>query len=408
LATLVVVVAGGRFTGWQQCCVGVPAMSLINQMLQDLEQRSVGNMSGAGLHREVRAAPERRHLHPAWWLVLLLSVALIAVVLWLWLRPVPIAPVNPQLALKIAPDLAATPSPVAQAPLPMEADHPVAVANNPGHPADTQASVEIKSTANVQRDTNGAHDGNDNAPPSVSIPTQAAKVELPQPKPARPVKNDPPISMVSSSDTSNDDAKPIKLTKQIKELTPQQQAENAYRQAVTNLQSGRGADAMAGLEQALKLDPSHAGARQMLVGILLQSKRNDEAMQRAQEGLAIDPSQVGLTMILARIQIEQSDQKGALATLERGLPYANANAEYQAFFAALLQREKRNKEAIDHYVLALAKSPENSVWWMGLGISLQAENRLPEAKEAFNRAKTTNGLTPELLAFVNQKLNQLR
>jgi MSHA biogenesis protein MshN len=144
----------------------------------------------------------------------------------------------------------------------------------------------------------------------------------------------------------------------------------------------------------------------MLVGLLLQGKSTDEAVRRAQEGLALDPSQFGLAMILARTQVELRDVKSALATLERSLPYATERADYQAFLAALLQRDKRDKEAIDHYVAALAKVPQNGVWWMGLGISLQAENRLPEAKEAFGRAKTSNTLTPELLAFVNQKLSQ--
>ena len=45
---------------------------------------------------------------------------------------------------------------------------------------------------------------------------------------------------------------------------------------------------------------------------------------------------------------------------------------------------------------------------MGLGISLQAENRTADAHEAFARAKATNTLTPELQAFVEQKLQQLR
>jgi MSHA biogenesis protein MshN len=43
---------------------------------------------------------------------------------------------------------------------------------------------------------------------------------------------------------------------------------------------------------------------------------------------------------------------------------------------------------------------------MGLGISLQAENRLAEAQEAFNRAKASHTLSPELQAFVDQQLKQ--
>jgi MSHA biogenesis protein MshN len=45
---------------------------------------------------------------------------------------------------------------------------------------------------------------------------------------------------------------------------------------------------------------------------------------------------------------------------------------------------------------------------MGLGISLQAANRLPDARDAFGRAKASNALSPELLAYVEQQLNQLR
>jgi MSHA biogenesis protein MshN len=45
---------------------------------------------------------------------------------------------------------------------------------------------------------------------------------------------------------------------------------------------------------------------------------------------------------------------------------------------------------------------------MGLGISLQAESRVPEAQEAYGRAKASNTLSPALLAYVDQKLNQLK
>lgn len=223
-------------------------------------------------------------------------------------------------------------------------------------------------------------------------------------KPLEPAKEHvaPPLALAKT-----EEVKPANVTKQVSELTPAQHAENEYREAAVLIQSGRQAEAIAMLQQALKLDARHVGARETLIGLLLQAKRSDEALKVAQDGLAIDPAQPGLTMILARVQLEQGDQHAALAAMERGLPYAGSNAEYHAFMAALLIRDKRNKEAIDQYTLALTAQPQNGVWWMGLGMALQAENHPPEAREAFLRAKRSNTLTPELQAFVEQKLSQL-
>jgi MSHA biogenesis protein MshN len=141
---------------------------------------------------------------------------------------------------------------------------------------------------------------------------------------------------------------------------------------------------------------------------LLDTGRRDEAAGMAREALSTDPAQPGLAMILARLRLEKGEVKSAVETLQRTLPYAADRADYQSFLAALLQRDGRNKEAADHFLLALQKAPQNGVWWMGLGISLQAEHRLTEAQEAFGRARSSNSLSPELHAFVESKLKQLQ
>ena len=112
-------------------------------------------------------------------------------------------------------------------------------------------------------------------------------------------------------------------------------------------------------------------------------------------------------MIVARLQVEKGDQQAAITTLQRSLPYALERAEYRAFLAALLQREGRHKEAIEHYLAAVRKTPQSGLWWMGLGISMQADSRDAEAREAFTHARETQSLSPELQAFVDQKLKQL-
>jgi MSHA biogenesis protein MshN len=112
-------------------------------------------------------------------------------------------------------------------------------------------------------------------------------------------------------------------------------------------------------------------------------------------------------MMLARLQVERGAVAEATATLEKALPYANSQADYQAFLAALLQRQNRNDEAIAHYQIALQLAPNNGIWLMGYGISLQAMQRNADAKVTFQRALDTQTLSPDLRAFVQQKLKGL-
>lgn len=188
-------------------------------------------------------------------------------------------------------------------------------------------------------------------------------------------------------------------------LSAPQRAENEYRRALAKLQEGRISDAMAGLEQALSLYPRHEAARETLVSLLVENGRTADATRHLLLATSIDPRQTSMAMLLARLQLEQGGD--ALATLSRSLPYAEANPEYHALMAGVLQRANRHREAAEQYQSAVRLQPANGVWWMGLGISLQAEKRAAEARSAFERARDSGRLTPELQSFVERRLQQL-
>lgn len=369
-------------------------MSLINQMLQDLDARRSDISGGPSFGQQIRAVPERRRFHPAWWVALALGGILIGVIAYIVLLPQPPQGMASQLPLKMDVDLNAAGAmqqggPAAVEMQPQPAPVPVVAPPAPAsiEPRPEPAPVQDVSAVERTRSVPAASPLKEAI--VAPLPPAKALVAAPMAKVPEPVV-------------------PLVVNKQIKELTPAQRAENEYRKALFALQQGKRAEALSGLEQALQADSRHAGARQALIGVLLDGGQQDEAMQKAREGLASDPSQPGLAMILARLQFEKGELRPAIDTLERTLPHAAEKPEYLSFLAALLQRDDRHKQAVEYYLLALQKAPQNGVWWMGLGISLQAERRNAEALESFKRARTTNSLTPELLAFVDARIKQLQ
>jgi MSHA biogenesis protein MshN len=201
---------------------------------------------------------------------------------------------------------------------------------------------------------------------------------------------------------------PASIDKRMHLSTSAERAENEFRKANALLNQGRVAEAIDGYKSTLQQDAAHAAARQALVGLLLENRRMDEAQQFLQEGLSLDPNRSAYAMLLARIQVERGDLQGAHDLLNKHAGSAAGDADYHAFDAALLQRLGRHKEAVAGYQAALQLAPRTALWWMGMGISLQADNRGAEAMDAFQRAKSAGGLSPALLAFVDQRMKQLQ
>ena len=399
-------------------------MSLINQMLQDLDARR-SEVTGTGaLGSQIRVVARHDRSQVAWWMVAALAVVLAGVIIWVVLRPAPYAAatrvgLSPQLPVKSV----AVQAPVAQEK--QEKSNPVASPAVPQEaPVVKQREIEKAETLPKSMDKVETSVTPVTTVMTADEPAAAKRVGTPD----RPAKLLKPFSLAAepaghhTADVAVADrlppvpaplkvvepVMPFAMNKQVKEQTPQQRADNEYRKALLLRQQGKQSETIASLEQVLQLDPQLAAARQVLVGVLIENSRQDDALRRAREGVDIDPAQPGLAMIASRLQLEKGNLRPAIETLEHSLRYAIDRADYQAYLAALLQRDSRNKEAVEHYLIALQKSPQTGVWWMGLGISLQAENRLAEAQEAFSRAKASNSLSPELLAFVESKLTQLQ
>lgn len=198
------------------------------------------------------------------------------------------------------------------------------------------------------------------------------------------------------------------IRKKMRDPTPRELAENEYRKAVAFLNQGRLAEAEESFRAALGIYPENHLARQGLIGLLVQGKKFQDAERVLEEGVTLSPAQTGFSMMLSRLQADRGDSELAIATLEKGLPYAQGSADYVAFLAALLQRQGRHEDAIGYFHAALRLRPGTGVWWLGLGMSLQALNQPAAAQSAYREARAAGTLQPELAALAEQRMKQLQ
>jgi len=245
------------------------------------------------------------------------------------------------------------------------------------------------------------------APASPSRPTPVVPVPLKPLKSTSATEASPkPLKSTLLAETPGKELKPELSGSVSKVVTPQHQSENLYRDAVTLIRQGRNVDAQGILEKALTIHSENHDARLVLARLLIDMRQIPEAKKLLLDGLQIDSQKTQFSMSLAHAYMQSADIDSAIGILQKGLPSAGEDPDYQALLAALLQRKSQHDEAVKHYVAALRKAPDSANWLVGLAISLQAQQQLVGAAEAYQRAIDL-GLSPQLAQFSQERLRQL-
>ena len=367
-------------------------MSLINQVISQLEQRGAEETQELAMVRPVSRTDRSRKMP---WLVLLpLALLLVSALLaWQWQKKVTAQ--NNSLAS------AQRSMPISQPPAPASAAGAMVTAQS--------AVAEIAPVFQLSLELSAAGLANPSADTgeAITVPphhTAAPRTRLPAPPGNKVAKlaNEKPVTTAPIAPAPADNS-----ALPMKQVSPRQQAEAEFRKAVSLMQQGRVDDAIAGYQAALNLDAGHDQARQALVQLLLENKRGADAERVLQDAIKNRPEKLRFVMMEARLQVERGAVADGVATLEKSSSFAGQQPDYQAFLAALLQRQEQHKEAVEHYQIALQQMPNNALWLMGEGISLQALQRNAEARDVYNRALSTRTLRPDLQSFVQQKLKEL-
>jgi MSHA biogenesis protein MshN len=400
-------------------------VSVINKVLQELDRReAIGAADGRLPPQQVRAVHGKQAGREWFWRsIAALIVVALGWVGWLAWQLQPRAPVATQAAFKAAEDAQKKKqvAAIAKSAVPAPQAAPAAPAAAPAAaPSATPVPAQAAAAGKPSGEKLAAlpQATSSKASPRPAVPTvDTLKLAFSIDTPIAPrvvaksaaTEKPTDLSVKSKGPAGKASTEASHSQVEKRETSPAlKRAELEFRRGVALLNQGRLSEAEQGFSASLTADPSHEPARQAWAALLVEQGRFEDARTLLAQGLARNPAQVQFAVALARIVAGQGDYAGALEVLSKVSEPARSGADYHALQGALLQKLQRHEEAAQAYKLALQGAPEAGVSWVGLGISLEALGRRPEAADAFRRAIASGSINGEVKAYAESRARQLR
>ncbi len=211
----------------------------------------------------------------------------------------------------------------------------------------------------------------------------------------------PPIEPVL--DTQPEPAR--SLSKPVKQAASRK--ESSFSRAQRYLREGRLAEAEADLRITLEQARKNHRARELLAGLLIRGGRDQEAKDLLNEGMVLAPYHAGFALLQARIAMQQGDRSGAVELLEEVLRNGKGNREVVALLAVLYQQQKQHDRALELYRMLVGREPGLPSHWVGAAISLEALGNPEEALAAYRQAVNLPNLAPALRTYANDRIEIL-
>ena len=386
-------------------------MSLVNQMLKDLESRRAPEMGGEAVLSDLSVAPPRSPAISA--IRRLLWVGLLIVVIggggWYWYStylPAAMSISNSESVVMLQGKEAVSQTSAVASVAVESRKRSAVVATRPPNVPETKPTSELKLTAGkvdfapLQAPTSPA--------PKAEVARVGERERVPTVTPPKKEVTVPQAVATSQRvvESRRKETKPV-IERVKRPRSSRERAQLAFHKGVDLVRRGQLIEAETPLRSALSLDPDLTEAREVLAALLIRSQRSAEAETLLKTGLERNSSAYSLARIYGRLLVERGEQETAIDILETSLPEPVMDPEFYGLLAALYQRTEQHGKATEAYRRVLAVAPERGAWWTGLGISLERLQRSVEAQQAYRRARGTAGMGSQLLSFVDSRLAAL-
>ncbi|GGA96114.1 tetratricopeptide repeat protein [Agarivorans gilvus] len=191
------------------------------------------------------------------------------------------------------------------------------------------------------------------------------------------------------------------------ELSVEQRVAMYKRRGFQALEQNQPSQARVEFSKALQLEHSAHEVREQLAALVYASGDLPRAVNLLEEGLQLQPQRSSFRLMLARIFVQQQQLTQALAYLEGASPEIAGHVDYYAMQAGLAQRLDRQQLALTSYQRLLRYEPSRTRWWLGYAIANDKLANYAEALSAYRQAQLVGQLSANSSEFVASRIKQL-
>jgi len=186
-------------------------------------------------------------------------------------------------------------------------------------------------------------------------------------------------------------------------LSTAQQANILYQQA-SNTNNPQHAIRL--LNQSIKLSPKQSNARLLLTRLLINADKKQSAIELLDESLIIFPQNTAFIMTRAQLYLQEKKTESALQLLTQ-ITTSSKNEAYLALLAAAYQQNKSYPQASEHYQTLVKLNANKAEYWLGLALAQDALNQKEAAYNAYQNALKLHSLNSAINDYIQQRLQQL-
>lgn len=189
------------------------------------------------------------------------------------------------------------------------------------------------------------------------------------------------------------------------QLSPKALADKKIKTADKALENNDITKAEALFEDILLLIPEHETARKKLAALWYGKKAYQDAINLLSQGIALAPQAEEMRLMSARIYYEQGQPRQALNLL--GPVSTSERVELQILLANLATAINEYESATAAYQKLLELEPTVGRWWLGLAVSLDSQGQFKSASNAYSQAIAKGNLSSNAMQFARQRISEL-